>query len=78
VLPHLTVLPYDVATARVYGAVQAQLERVGLRLAEADAQIAATALYYGLELVSGNLRHFRRVAGLRISTILDEARRGGT
>jgi predicted nucleic acid-binding protein len=75
VLPALTVLPYDVHTARVYGALRAQLEQSGQTLADADLQIAATAVHHDLELVTGNLRHFRRINGLRLSTALDETRR---
>ena len=74
VLPALTVIPYDLDIARVYGAIQAHLENEGRVLADADLQIAATALHHGLELVTGNLRHFRRVLGLRICTALAEAR----
>ena len=76
VLPALTVLPYDVEIARVYGALRAQLEAAGRVLADADLQIAATAVHHDLELVTGNLRHFRRISGLRLCTILDEARTG--
>jgi len=75
VLPALTVLAYDVETARVYGALRAQLEESGRALADADLQIAATAVHHDLELVTGNLRHFRRISGLRLSTALDDARR---
>jgi predicted nucleic acid-binding protein len=74
VLAALTVLPYDVAAARVYGQVRAQLESAGRPLADADLQIAATALLHDLELVTGNVRHFRRVPGLRISPALADAR----
>ena len=75
VLPALTVLAYDVETARVYGALRAQLEESGRALADADLQIAATAVHHDLELVTGNLRPFRRISGLRLSTALDDARR---
>ena len=74
VLPAVTVLPYDVATARVYGQLRAQLEEEGQMLADADLQIAATALYHDLELVSGNLRHFGRIAQLCLNDILSQAR----
>ena len=74
VLPAVTVLSYDVAAARVYGQVRAQLESAGRPLADADLQIAATALIHDLELVTGNVKHFRRVPGLRISPVLAEAR----
>ena len=74
ILPAITVLPYDVATAQVYGQIRAELEAAGQMLADADLQIAATTLYHNLELVTGNLRHFSRIDGLRINNILSQAR----
>src|SRR6185503_2783110 len=50
---------------RIYGQIRAELESVGKMPGEADLQIAATALFHDLELVTGNLRHFQRVRGLR-------------
>lgn len=74
VLAAVTVLPYDVAVARVFGEVGAGLARRGTPLADADLQIAATAVYHGLRLVTGNVRHFARVPGLEIETALARAR----
>jgi len=74
VLSAVTVLPYDTATARVFGRIRAHLEDEGQVLPDADLQIAATALHHGLELVTGNLRHFRRIPDLRIEPVLDDAR----
>jgi predicted nucleic acid-binding protein len=74
ILPAVTVLSYDVAAAHVYGQVRAQLEISGRPLADADLQIAATALLHDLELVTGNVKHFKRVPGLRISHVLADAR----
>lgn len=74
VLPAVTVLSFDVAAARVYGQTRARLESAGRPLADADLQIAATALVHDLELVTGNVKHFGRVPGLRISPVLAEAR----
>jgi predicted nucleic acid-binding protein len=76
ILPAVTVLPYDTATARVFGQIQAFLEEKGRPLANADLQIAATAIYHGLELVTGNVRHFRRVPELSINAILAGNRAG--
>jgi len=73
VLPAVTVLPYDAAVAQVYGRLAAALTDQGTRLADADLQIAATALHHDLELVTGNLRHFGRIPGLRIRPL-----RGGS
>lgn len=74
VLPAVTVLPFDVSTARVFGMVRAELEKGGNILPDADLQIAATALYHDLELVTGNLRHFQRIPGLRLNHILADSR----
>ena len=68
VLTNITVLPFDVAVARVYGHLYAQLAASNSLLADADLQIAATAVRHGLTLVTGNLRHFARVPGLTIET----------
>jgi predicted nucleic acid-binding protein len=76
VLPAVTVLSYDAPAARVYGQIRAQLESAGRPLADADLQIAATALLHDLELVTGNVKHFRRVPQLRVSAVLADARIG--
>ena len=78
VLAAVTVLPYDVNVARIYGQIRAELESKGKVPGEADLQIAATALRHDLELVTGNLRHFERVPGLRINAVLADARRADT
>lgn len=74
ILPALTVLPFDVAVARVYGEIRARLEKEGQPLEDADLQIAATAIYHDLEIVTGNLKHFERIPGVRINRVLAEAR----
>ena len=75
ILPSLTVLLYDVAVARVFGRLQAPLERTGRTLADADLQIAATAIHHGLELVTGNISHFARIPELALCAILADARK---
>lgn len=74
ILPAVTVLPYDVVVARVYGEIQAGLARAGRGLADADLQIGATAIHHGLELVTGNVGHFARIPGIRIHPALADAR----
>lgn len=65
-LPAITVLPFDLEVARVYGRIRAELEAAGRMPGEADLQIAATALHHDLTVVTGNLDHFQRVPGLRV------------
>lgn len=74
VLPAVTILPYDVSVARIFGQIRAELELAGTRLDDADLQIAATALHHGLELVTGNIRHFARVPNLRLNRTLADLR----
>jgi predicted nucleic acid-binding protein len=74
VLPAVTVLPYDASVARIFGELRADLARAGTRLDDADLQIASTALHHGLELVTGNVRHFSRVPGLGVNSALADAR----
>ena len=74
VLPAVTVLPYETGTAKIFGKIRAHLEEAGTILPDADLQIAATALSYDLELVTGNLRHFSRIFGLKLNTILTDSR----
>lgn len=74
VLPVVSVLPFDVAVARVYGEISASLQLVGRPLEDADLQIAATAVHHGLRLVTGNLKHFRRIPGLLLETVLAESK----
>jgi len=78
VLPAVTVLPFDTAVAKKFGEISAALQGKGQPLADADLAIAATALHHGLDLVTGNVRHYRRIPGLRIERILVEARAGST
>lgn len=74
VLPAVTILPFDLSAARVFGMIRAELEAAGSILPDADLQIAATAIYHDLELVSGNVRHFQRIPNLRLNRILAESR----
>ena len=65
-LPELPVLPFDASAARRYGEVRTELERRGTPLGDANLRIAAIALGRGLTVVTGNVRHFRRVPGLPV------------
>lgn len=69
-LTDLIILPFDRNAARRYGVLRAELERQGTPLADADLRIAAIALANGFTLVTGNERHFQRVAGLSLENWL--------
>lgn len=58
--------PWDDACAEFHGHLRAQLRAKGHALGDFDEMIAAHALALGAVLVTDNLRHFRRVEGLRL------------
>jgi tRNA(fMet)-specific endonuclease VapC len=66
-----SVVAFDESAAIVYGGLRADLERSGKRLDDPDLRIASIALSRDLTLVTGNVRHFERVPGLRIENWLE-------
>ena len=70
VFPRLTILPFDADDARAYGRMKAELERRGRPRFEPDLQIAAIALRRRLTVVTGNVRHFEGIPGLRVENWL--------
>jgi tRNA(fMet)-specific endonuclease VapC len=65
------VIRFDEPSARVYGALRAELESSGRGLAEPDLRIASVCLSRDLTLMTGNTRNFSRVPGLRVENWLD-------
>jgi tRNA(fMet)-specific endonuclease VapC len=56
----------DVSLA--YGRIKATLERRGERIEDFDAAIAAHAIVLGATLVTGNIDHMARIAGLEVES----------
>ena len=61
----LSVLPFDSDAAAHTAEIRASLERQGLVIGAYDLMIAGHARSRGLVVVTGNLREFARVEGLR-------------
>ncbi|BCW97160.1 MAG: PIN domain-containing protein [Fimbriimonadales bacterium] len=57
----LEILPVDYAVGELAGELYARLDLAGFPIGRLDPLIAATALRYGLVLVSANERHYQRV-----------------
>lgn len=66
----MPVLPFDDRAARAYGPLRARLEKRGLVVAEADLRIGAIVLSRGAVLVTGNVKHFARIEGLKVENWL--------
>lgn len=58
--------PWDENAADEHGRLRASLRSSGTPIGDFDEMIAAHALSLGATLVTGNTRHFSRVAGLKI------------
>jgi len=54
----------DLPAAERFGELKSTLEGKGQRLADADLLIASITLVHGARLVTGNVRHYERIAGL--------------
>jgi tRNA(fMet)-specific endonuclease VapC len=61
------LLPPGPETVETFGRLKAALELQGLRLADLDLIIAATALARNLTLVTNNQKHFGRIPGLKLT-----------
>lgn len=56
---------------RKYGEIRWRLEKQGFRIGDMDMFIAATALEEDVTLVTGNVKHFERIPGLKIENWID-------
>lgn len=68
----LEVLPFDADAAAHYANIRADLERKGQVIGAYDMMIAGHARSRGLVVITGSLREFTRVEGLRSEDWLSE------
>lgn len=67
-LNQYTLLPFDFETCRYWAEIRVARHKVGHPISPQDAWIAATALRYGLALITHNPDDFQKVTGLIIIT----------
>ena len=65
-LHYYTVLNIDGNIAWAASRIARRLRSLGSAIGENDVWIAATAMYYNLDLVTNNGQHFQKVDGLRV------------
>ena len=66
ILASISVLDFTAAVARHHARLHADLTRQGQVIGPHDMIIAATALHYGLPLLTDNIAEFTRVTGLTV------------
>jgi predicted nucleic acid-binding protein len=62
----LSVIESDEAISEMFGDMKATLEKAGTIIDDADLFIAACARVHGLTLVTNNVKHFKRIKGLKL------------
>jgi tRNA(fMet)-specific endonuclease VapC len=71
------ILAFTGSTGELAGKIIAQLADIGQPIGLPDCMIAATAIEHGLELVTGNTRHFERIRELGFPLLLANWRDAG-
>jgi predicted nucleic acid-binding protein len=66
IIDSVPVVAVTLPVMRIFGELDARLAAAGRRLPTADMLIACSALHRGCDVVTGNVRHFVRVPGLKV------------
>ena len=69
VLEQFTLYPFDLAAARVYADVWANLQKRGIQIGAHDLMIAATALSLGFSVATLDLRDYQKIDGLTLEQV---------
>lgn len=65
----MTVLNMDWKSAEIFAETRAKLRKSGKLIDNMDMLIASICLANKLTLITGNVKHFKRIKGLKIKTI---------
>lgn len=68
-LESVDVLPLDESICRTFAEERVRLRTTGALISDFDLLIGATAIRYGLTLLTNNRRHFERLEGLTILSV---------
>ena len=69
------LLPLDLDSAVIAGRIYGELEKTGLTIGRSDPLIAGIALTHNLTLVTGNTKHFERIAASGFPLVLSDWRK---
>lgn len=61
---------FEISTARIYAELWADLSRKGVQIGSHDLIIGSTALALGFSVATYNLRHFEKIEGLKIESLI--------
>ena len=60
---------FEISIARIYADLWSDLSRKGIQIGAHDLIIGSTALSLGISVATHNIRHFKRIEGLKIETL---------
>ena len=69
----LEILQVGIESTEIFGMLKSQLEKKGSRLDDFDLLIASCALAHNLTLVTNNIKHFRRIKGLKLTNWVNKS-----
>ncbi len=71
VIEFFPVYGFEIATARIYSEIWSDLTRKGIQIGSHDLLIGSTALSLGFSVATFDLRHFKRIEGLKVEILTD-------
>jgi tRNA(fMet)-specific endonuclease VapC len=66
------VIPLSIHSAEIAANIQAELRRKGVEIGHTDTLIAGIAIENNRELITNNIRHFKRIKALKVSNWMKE------
>ena len=63
----LEIIPLGKESVEIFGIYKSKLEKAGTPLDDFDLMLASCALAHNLVLVTNNVKHFRRIEGLKLA-----------
>lgn len=66
ILGKISIIDFNCSQSELYGKIRFKLEKSGMPLGDMDMLIAAAALSTGAILVSHNVKHFKKIVGLKV------------
>ena len=66
VIANINIAPLSTHASKIFGKLKADLKKKGELLADMDLLIAAVAIAGNYTLVTNNIKHFKRIKGLKI------------
>lgn len=65
VFSNVNILSFDMESGVIFGSLKAELEKKGIGCSEPDLRIATIAIQHKLTLITGNIKHFKHIPGLK-------------